>query len=167
MLEERAFPVRELRALGILSRFFLQIEHLDQSPVENRMTLHRAPRDLARPLHTELGGDIAIVGDVAEQLSFPERHQGVASLAELRRALGERVEHGLQAGRGAGNEAQDVGGGALLLESLGERLLRPGVACFLAGNGFLQRTNARNELRLGDRFQRAPLPVARTAKEYV
>src|SRR5207249_3223993 len=76
-----------------------------------------SPRLLHR-LRESIGG--APLRDQMERLAVVEKENPQAGLAESRRAFEERVEHGGEIVRRAGDDPEDLARGRLLLEGLGE-----------------------------------------------
>ena len=58
----------------------------------------------------------AVVGDEVEQGLIEAEDEAELRFAQTRGGLGDRVEHRLDVGRGAGNDPEDLAGGSLLLE---------------------------------------------------
>jgi len=102
-------------ALWVLLCLGLQIGHLNRSSVE-----HRASSDCAsngghdEPRHD---GNGAMVSHNVEGAAAQSEDGGVISGAQARGALGHGVQHGLQVGRGARDDPEDVGRRGLLLQS--------------------------------------------------
>jgi hypothetical protein len=78
------------------------------------------------PAEQRNSGDRALVSDDSELVAVDLQDRGIEGVAQTGGAPQHRREHGLDVGRGAGDDAQDLGGGGLLIPCLtqGARDLR-------------------------------------------
>ncbi len=107
-------PHREVRPLG------LHVGHVDGARVEHRATVGRLAVDRNGELAEASAKNRAMMGDEQELVAVAAEDAHVLRLAQARRALRHGVEHGLDVGRRARDNAQDLGGRRLLLQRLGE-----------------------------------------------
>src|SRR6266478_5625679 len=110
----------------------LQIELEDLGYVNDR-ALEDCPSCHQRPgwarwedathLLESFGGDV-VPGNMLDQLAIELKEPAEEATAEPDGALRNRVEHRLNVGRRAGDDAQDLAGGRLLLQALGHLRMR-------------------------------------------
>src|SRR5215472_4983850 len=110
-------------------RVELGVGYLDEGALQNRATNSQAAigphREYPTELLNTLGGQIVLGGEM-KQLAVELDERAKESAAQRHRALDDRVEHRLHVRRRAADNAQDLGGGRLLLERL--RDLRMGLS---------------------------------------
>ena len=99
-------------ALWVVRTLGLQVGHMDGTRLEHRAAVHRNEGDA--PVAHGAERDGTVPGDEEEPIAVTAEDAGVLGAAQARRALRQRVEHGLNIGRGARDHAQDLGGGRLL-----------------------------------------------------
>jgi len=107
-------------ALGKLLYLGLQVSDVDRPPFQYRSAVdHTADQWDDEPAKGPVG-DRAVVSDEAESIVVQPEDRGVRRLAQPSRALGHGVEHRLDVGRRAADDAQDLARRRLLLQRLGE-----------------------------------------------
>ncbi len=106
---------RKRAALWILVRLGLDVGDLDRPPVEYRTSHGRSSKGkFARRKR----GDRALVGHEAELVTVHLEDRGIGRVAQTGGAPQHCREHGLDIGRGAGDNAQDLGRRGPLLQRL-------------------------------------------------
>jgi len=70
-------------------------------------------------------GCMAITRNPSEKFTLTLEQKGMISLAQPRRRLDERIEHGLQIEGRAADDLEHVGGGGLLLQRLAQLVKEP------------------------------------------
>ena len=108
---------------GTVGGFRLYVRDLGDSAMqyctaESRI-LARWPRKCPPKGFQPFSAQTMTAGKVQE-IAVEPRHEGELATAQPHRALGNRVEHGLDVGRRARDDTQDIAGRRLVLERFGE-----------------------------------------------
>jgi hypothetical protein len=114
---------RKHAGLRVVVDLGLQIGDVDRPPVAHRTSHGRSSKGEFAQRNS---GDRALVSHEAEMVTVHLEDRSIEGIAETSSARQYRREHGLDVGRGAGDDAQDLGGAGLLFLCLtqGARDLR-------------------------------------------
>ena len=146
-----AEPLRVAAALRELTDLGLHVGNVDSPRLQHTPTGDGASGEGQSELADRVYSDGPMMGDEEESVACEPEDGGILGLAEAARAGRHGVEYRLDVNRRAADDLEDLGGGRLLLEGLGELRREPVAPRPLLLERLAQRLDFEGEINLGRR----------------